>query len=446
MLVPHNMSGKTVGILGLGLSGMAAARALVAGGADVWLHDDNISPDTMPRGATLCDWRDWPWESLAAMVISPGIPHHHPHPHDAAARAEEAGVEVISEIEIAMRAAPAARIVAVTGTNGKSTTTALIGHCLRHAGVPVTVGGNIGDPACDLEDPGKDGVIVLELSSYQLETTPSLRADVAILLNITPDHLGRHGGMDGYVAAKGRIMDAAGTTGIVITGSDDAHVQGLAAAHVAAGGFVTLAKACDAPEGVSRAPSLAGGHNAVNAAVAAACLRHLGMTKAATSNSMAGFPGLAHRLQPVAQCRGITFVNDSKATNGVAAAKALAAFDNIYWIAGGEAKEDGLGEAATATGSVTHAYLIGRAADDFAAELGDDVPTTLSGDLESATVTAFADASAARRAATILLSPAAASFDQFASFVARGEAFTAIAHRLAAREEMTGGSSGGAHA
>ena len=455
MLVPHNMSGKKVGILGLGLSGMAAARALVAGGATVWLHDDNHRPDDLPAGATVCDWRDWPWDSLASMVISPGIPHHHPHPHAAAARAGEAGVEVISEIEIAMRAAPAARIVAITGTNGKSTTTALIGHCLRDAGHAVAVGGNIGDAACNLQDPGADGVIVLELSSYQLETTPSLRADIAILLNITPDHLDRHGGIDGYVAAKGRILEAAGTLGLVITASNDAPVQGLAEAHRLAGGHVITLSADDAPKGAAEAPALAGAHNAANAAVAAACLRHLGMNEAAIDAGMTSFAGLAHRLQPVARSGDITFVNDSKATNGVAAAKALAAFDNIYWIAGGEAKEDGLGEAAAVTAGVTRAYLIGSAAEAFAATLATEqagrVPVTLSGDLESATVTAFSDARAARRAATILLSPAAASFDQFPNFVARGDAFTAIATRLvgdgaSASVAMDSSTRGGAHA
>ena len=455
MLVPQNMSGKMVGILGLGLSGMAAARALVAGGATVWLHDDNHTPGDVPVGATLCDWRDWPWDSLASMVISPGIPHQHPRPHAAAARAGKSGVEVISEIEIAMRAAPAARIVAITGTNGKSTTTALIGHCLRKAGLPAAVGGNIGDAACNLDDPGADGVIVLELSSYQLETTPSLHADVAILLNITPDHLDRHGGMEGYVAAKGRILDAAGTAGLVVTASGEAHVSGLAAAHIASGGTVLTLSDKHAPSGTALSPALAGAHNAANAAVAAACLHHLGVDDAAIDAGMASFTGLAHRLQPVARHGDISFVNDSKATNGVAAAKALAAFDNIYWIAGGEAKEDGLGEAAAATAAVTRAYLIGSAAEDFAATLAakhdGKLPVTLSGDLESATVTAFSDASAAQRAATILLSPAAASFDQFANFVARGEAFTAIATRLAAGGPAAGTTldrslKGGAHA
>ena len=448
MLVPRNMSGKQVGILGLGLSGMAAARALATSGAGCHLHDDNRTPPApLPDAAAVTDWRDWPWDRLAAMVISPGIPHLHPEPHPAAARAAAAGVPVISEVELAMQAAPAARIVAVTGTNGKSTTTALIGHCLAAAGRPVAVGGNIGEAACVLTDPGPGGVIVLELSSYQLETTPSLRADIALLLNITPDHLARHGGMDGYVAAKARILDAVPGDGRAIFASDDAPVALLADSHAATGGTGQTVRAADAPAAIRDVAALAGPHNALNAAAAAACLRGLGLTDDEIAHGMAGFSGLAHRLQPVTRHGPITFVNDSKATNGVAAACALAAYDSIYWIAGGEAKEDGLGPAATATANVERAYLIGSAAPDFAKTLQGRVPIMRAGDLETATAAAFSDAAAATPpdgSATILLSPAAASFDQFDSFAARGEAFCAIAHRLITHRMA--GETGGAHA
>ena len=446
MLVPHSMSGKQVGILGLGLSGMAAARALDAAGATCWMHDDGRpAPAGLPAHAQSVPWQDWPWDRLDDMVISPGIPHDHPSPHPAAARARDAGVGIISEIELAMRAAPQARLVAVTGTNGKSTTTALIGHCLRTAGMAVSVGGNIGDAACNLQDPGPDGVIVLELSSYQLETTPSLHAEVVLLLNITPDHLDRHGGMDGYVAAKARILSALPPHGLAVFGEDHGPVGRLAAEFVAAGGSGITVGANDLPAEAGLSPALAGPHNAVNAAAAVACLRHLGADAADIAGGLADFVGLPHRMQHVAQHQGVAFINDSKATNGVAAACALAAFDSIYWIAGGEAKADGLGPAAAATQKVERAYLIGSAATDFATELTGLVPVSLSGDLESATHAAFADASTATGTAgkaTILLAPAAASFDQFDSFVARGDAFSAIARRIAA----TGSGAGGAHA
>ena len=443
MLVPQSMSGAKVGILGLGLSGMAAARSLGAAGAGSWLHDDRrAAPDDLPANAKLAHWQDWPWDGLDAMVISPGIPHEHPAPHPAAARALAAGVEIISEIELAMRAAPKARIVAVTGTNGKSTTTALIGHCLRKAGVAVSVGGNIGDAACNLDDPGQDGAIVLELSSYQLETTPSLHADVALLLNITPDHLDRHGGIDGYVAAKARILAALPPQGLAVFGQHDGPVGTLAAEFMAGGGNAISASAHDLPADTRLSPALAGQHNVINAAAATACLRHLGMNDADIAAGMADFAGLPHRMQHVAQRDGVAFINDSKATNGVATACALAAYNSIYWIAGGEAKEDGLGPAASATANVRRAYLIGSSATNFAGTLDGQVPIRLSGDLESATTAAFADASAATGAAgtaTILLSPAAASFDQFDSFVARGDAFSAIARRLAPPANTAGG-------
>ena len=443
MLVPHSMSGRKVGILGLGLSGMAATRGLAAAGANCWLHDDGrAAPDDLPANALPAHWQDWPWDGLDTMVISPGIPHDHPAPHPAAARALAADVEIISEIELAMRAAPKARLVAITGTNGKSTTTALIGHCLRKAGIAVSVGGNIGDAACNLDDPGPDGVIVLELSSYQLETTPSLHADVALLLNITPDHLDRHGGMDGYVAAKARILSALPPHGLAVFGEDDGPVGQLATDFLARGGTAVTVNADDLPPDARLSPALAGPHNSINAAAAAACLRLLGVSEADIAAGMGDFAGLPHRMQHVAQRDGVAFINDSKATNGVAAACALAAYDSIYWIAGGEAKEDGLGPAASATANVRRAYLIGGAAADFAATLDGLVPVRLSGDLESATHAAFADANAATNPAgraTILLSPAAASFDQFENFVARGDAFSAIARRLAASETTAGG-------
>lgn len=463
MMSPSAMSGKKVGILGLGASGMAAARSLDAAGASTWLHDDRMTPSDLPASATSCDWQNWPWDQLDSMVISPGIPHLHPRPHPAAAKARDAGIEIISEVEVALRATPSARLVAITGTNGKSTTTALIGHCLQSAGVPNAVGGNIGDAACNLSDPGTDGIIVLELSSYQLETTPSLAADVAIILNITPDHLDRHGGMDGYVAAKAQVLAALDRQqpqgGLAILGDGDDHVRHLASLCRDKGRIdsskLVIAHGANAPQAVQDNPALAGSHNAENAAAAAACLRYLGLSEAAIEAGMAGFAGLAHRMQPVAHLDAhggrITFVNDSKATNGVAAARALGAFDNIYWIAGGEAKEDGLGEAADALAAVKKAYLIGSAAAEFAVALDGRCASHHAGTIDIATETAFEDATSAVNAgagdATILLSPAAASFDQFASFMARGEAFTAIARQLTAgMPTSTSTNNGGAHA
>ena len=256
MLCPLNISGKSVGVLGLGRSGMAAAAALGAGGAALYLHDDQAAQQgtvfAPVSGEAICAWQDWPWDKLDAMVISPGIPNQYPTPHPAAAKAALHNVPIISEVEIAMMAKPEAKIIAITGTNGKSTTTALIGHCLAEAGRPVAVGGNIGDAACGLIDPGPDGVIVLELSSYQLETTPSLRANCAVILNITPDHLDRHNGLEGYVAAKARILDAVGANGMAFLGATDHHVRALAASAGERGIATMSIAASDAPAARAR--------------------------------------------------------------------------------------------------------------------------------------------------------------------------------------------------
>jgi UDP-N-acetylmuramoylalanine--D-glutamate ligase len=443
MLIPANMTGKTIGVLGLGRSGLAAVEALVAAGAHVLLADDHHVPDTIPVPAQLVEWAKWPWAQLDLMVISPGIPHDHPAPHRAAALATQHDVMIVSEIEIAMRAPLAARVVGITGTNGKSTTCALIGHCLKSAGVPVEVGGNIGDAACHLTDPGAHGVIVLELSSYQLETTPSLRLDAGAILNITPDHLDRHGGMDGYVAAKAKLATAISAKGLAVFGAGGDEVRALAAAMPADGcdvQIIDMAPRADAPENqppeiraaIGACPALAGPHNAENAVAAMLILRHLGLADDAIAAGIASFAGLAHRMQPVATAGSVNFVNDSKATNGVAAAKALMAFDNIYWIAGGMAKQDGLGAAGTALRNVTGAYLIGSSAAAFAATLAGKCPTSQHENIQAATTAAFADAWTGGAPATVLLAPAAASFDQFDNFAARGDAFVTIAQQLAA--------------
>ena len=444
MLHPTNMTDLPVGVLGLGRSGMAAAQSLCAAGATVFMADDHATTATIPTGCRLVAWQDWPWESLALMVISPGIPHLHPTPHPAAAMARKHGVEIVSEVEIALRAKPKARLVTITGTNGKSTATALIGHCLKSAGWPVAVGGNIGEAACGLTDPGRDGVIVLELSSYQLETTPSLCSDVAVLLNITPDHLDRHNGMDGYIAAKTKIFDQMSDTGLAVIGMSDEHVRIIGNQLLQRDTSTAMIDHALAPEWLADCPCLRGTHNVENAVAALLVLRHLGMDDSAIADGMHSFAGLPHRMQHVGQWQNIAFIDDSKATNGVAAAKSMAAFDNIYWIAGGTAKEDGIGAAADALDQIHRAYLIGASAEAFADQLSGYIQTQIMGDLDSATRAAFADACDETKRtdlpATILLAPAAASFDQFDSFVARGEAFAALA------QELTQPTAGGAHA
>ena len=429
MLVPHIMSGQTVGVLGLGSSGMAAVASLDAAGVTTFAHDDN-SPDTPISNGTLMPWQDWPWQDLDALVISPGIPHLHPAPHPAAARASAANIEILSEVEIALRGMPQAPIVVITGTNGKSTTTTLVGHCLQEAGKAVAIGGNIGRAACSLDDPGPDGVIVLELSSYQLETTPTLSPTIAVVLNITPDHLDRHGGMAGYVAAKTRALTTLRADGTAILGWSNDHVKQLADACIARGVRTLLAMPDQAPAGRKHCLALRGDHNAENAAAAGLVLHCLGLDRDQIDHGMASFAGLPHRLQTVATLGPISFINDSKATNGTAAANAIAAFSHIYWIAGGLAKEDGLDAVIPHIGNVKKAYLIGNSATAFAKTLHGQCDTGIYDNLHDATRAAFDDAKDNVSGGTILLAPAAASFDQFDNFGARGDAFCQLARQL----------------
>ena len=431
------MNNQTIAVLGLGRSGQAACHALVAAGATVFGHDDgaDLNNIDLPKDAKIMSPDDWPWDQLDAVIISPGIPHQFPKPHPVAKKAMEMGIPLLSDIEMLMRAKPAAKIIGITGTNGKSTVVTLIDHLLRSAGIKTALGGNIGVAALGLTDPGKDGVIILELSSYQLETTPSLSLDAGAVINITPDHLDRHGGWQGYVAAKAKLVEAVKPEGLTVLGQQGAAAQ-LAKK---AASPVMMADPETAPDR-SDCPALSGPHNALNAAIACNIAGFFGVEDDAIATAIAGFKGLPHRMETVATIDQINFINDSKATNGDAAAEALKTFDHIYWIAGGDAKDDGLGIAADHLNHVRHAYMIGASAEKFAEQIKDRCPVDISHDLETATHSAFQDAqkdslSEGAKDITILLSPAAASFDQFKNFEMRGETFRQIA------TDITGGQS-----
>lgn len=446
-------AGATVAVLGLGKSGIVAAEALRAGGARVaaWDDGDAARQAAATRGFDLVEPDAVDWRACRALVISPGIPHLHPAPHPAAAAARAHGVEIVGDIELLRRSAGPTRWVGITGTNGKSTTTALTGHVLAACGIDVRVGGNIGVPALSLEPPGPRGAYVLEMSSYQLEITPSAVFDVAALLNISPDHLDRHGGMDGYVAAKRIVFRGQDADATAIVGVDDAICADIHADLVAAGGPRALAISAatsagvavgaaggilvDAIDGPPRevadlrsVATLPGRHNWQNAAAAYAACRAMGASPSAIADAMAGYGGLPHRQERVGEIGGIAFVNDSKATNADAAARALGCYDAIWWIAGGLAKAGGIEPLTPFFPRVRRAYLIGDAAPGFAATLArEGVPHAVCGTLEAAVDAAAADAARAddpRR--VVLLSPACASFDQFANFEARGERFRAL--------------------
>jgi UDP-N-acetylmuramoylalanine--D-glutamate ligase len=466
-LAPHivveGFAGGRVAILGLARSGLAAARALAAGGAQILAWDDDQAVrDSFAGEIPLCDLAQADWRQIAALVLSPGIPHSYPEPHPAVLRAREAGSEIIGDIELLGRAQPEARYVGITGTNGKSTTTALIGHILAAAGERVEIGGNLGTSALALAPLGRSGTYVLEASSFQLELITGLAFDVAVLLNITPDHLDRHGGMDGYIAAKRRIFAHQGAASTAIVGIDDAICRGIAdelragpngapgrvvpisvSEQVPGGVYVGGGQLIDATGGQSiavldlaLAERLPGSHNWQNAAAAYAAARALGVASEEAAIAIRSFPGLAHRQELVDTIDGVRFINDSKATNADATEKALACYEAIYWIAGGLPKAGGITPLAPYFRRLRHAYLIGAATEEFAATLGNSVPFTRCGDLAAATAAA---ADEARRdgvpGAVVLLSPACASYDQFANFEVRGDAFRAlVAERRAGGE------------
>ncbi|HUZ12525.1 MAG TPA: UDP-N-acetylmuramoyl-L-alanine--D-glutamate ligase [Caulobacteraceae bacterium] len=469
MIPVRGFEGRKVAVFGLARSGLAAARSLRAGGAQVVLWDDRAEAREAAgaEGFRLEDLSGADWFSFSALMLSPGVPLTHPKPHWTVEKARAAGVEVLGDIELFARTVAAApahvrpRIVAITGTNGKSTTTALVGHVVRQAGRDVRIGGNIGVGVLSLEDMHGGAVYVLELSSYQLDLTSSLAADVAIILNISPDHLERHGDMDAYVGAKKRILQGQGKGDAAVIGVDDPWCQQICTEITAANRRTivpisarrSMGRGVYALQGVlydatgervaevadlARARSLPGRHNWQNAAAAYAGARHLGLSIEDAAEGLMSFPGLAHRMESVGSIGKVRFVNDSKATNADAARQALASYPRVYWIAGGQAKSGGIEGLADLYGVVAKAYLVGEAEDAFARTLEGRVAYARTHTIEAAVRAAFADARASGETAIVLLSPACASFDQFADFEARGEAFRAAVHTLTAAPALEG--------
>jgi len=461
MIPVRGFEGKTVAVFGLGRTGLTAARALVAGGAHVALWDEKPASRKAAEaeGFKLVDLRGADWSQFAALMLSPGVPLTHPQPHWTVKMAKDAGVEILGDIELFARtvnAAPAhkrPKIIAITGTNGKSTTTALIGHLCASAGRDTRVGGNIGAGVLGLEDMHGGAVYVLELSSYQLDLTSSLKADATVLLNISPDHLDRHGGMDGYIAAKRRIFLNQGKGDTAIIGVDDPWCQQICTEITAANRRTiwpisagkAMGRGVYALQGVLydatgdrvtemgdllRARSLPGRHNWQNAAAAFAAAKAIGIPAQDAVDGLMSFPGLAHRMETVGRIGKVRFVNDSKATNADAARQAMSSYPRFYWIAGGVAKAGGIHDLADLFPRIAKAYLIGEASLDFGQTLDGKAPVRHCASLEIATAAAYSDALDSGDDAIVLLSPACASFDQFADFEARGEAFRAAVEGL----------------
>jgi len=441
--------GKRAAVFGLGSSGLSAAKALIAGGADVAVWDDGEAgrEKAAAEKLPLADLNSADWTRFDALVLAPGVPLTHPKPHWTVLAAQQNNVPVIGDVELfaleRAQDAPDAPFVAITGTNGKSTTTALTAHILSAAGKDVQVGGNLGTPILALAPPQPDRFHVIELSSYQIELMPSLACTVGVMLNLTPDHLDRHDTMERYAAIKSAVPERAQ---VAVIGVDDEYGRAMAQRLASRGrkvipisttaivphGYVagqshvyrTLASEADEVADLSGIGSLRGMHNAQNAMAAFAACSALGLDDETIRKGLRSFPGLAHRMEEIGRKGKVLFVNDSKATNADSTAKALASFNDIFWIAGGLPKAGGIAGLAEFFPRVSKAYLIGEAAADFAKTLDGKAPYEIAGTLDKAVTLAARDADASDAAEpVVLLSPACASFDQFPNFGVRGDSF-----------------------
>ncbi|WP_425908706.1 UDP-N-acetylmuramoyl-L-alanine--D-glutamate ligase [Nitrobacter sp. TKz-YC02] len=459
MIPATSFAGKTVAVFGLGGSGLASCHALKAGGAEVIASDDNVDnlAKAAQAGFITADLRNVLWTNFAALVLAPGVPLTHPAPHWSVLAARQAGVEVIGDIELFCRErkrhTPDAPFVAITGTNGKSTTTALVAHLMREAGHDVQMGGNIGTAILSLEPPRRGRVHVIEMSSYQIDLAPSLDPTVGILLNVSPDHLDRHGSIEHYAEVKERLIAGVQTQGTAVVGVDDRWCGAVADRQEQAGRNVVrvsvkrpLAYGISVEQdrivlasGGARSEiadiggigSLRGRHNAQNAACASAAALALGVSREILQQDLRSFPGLAHRMEQVGRKAHVLFVNDSKGTNADATEKALSSFTNIFWIAGGKPKSGGIASLDAFFPRIRKAYLIGEAAQEFAATLEGKAAYEISATLEAAVPAAARDAEASGLAdAVVLLSPACASFDQFRNFEIRGDRFRELVRAL----------------
>jgi UDP-N-acetylmuramoylalanine--D-glutamate ligase len=464
-LIPvATFAGRKVAVFGLGGSGLVSAQALIAGGADVVAFDDNA--DSLNKaeaaGIPVGDLRALDWSNLAALLLAPGVPLTHPQPHWSVELAHKAAIPVIGDIELfcreRRRLAAAAPFVAITGTNGKSTTTALAAHLAASAGMDAQLGGNIGTAILSLEPPQVSDIMptrvhVIECSSYQIDLAPSLDPSIGILINLSEDHLDRHGTMTHYADVKARLVTGVSEGGTAIVGVDDEWCRAIAdrlahsGKHVvrisvrgeladgiyAEGSHIVRAIAGKATHiaDLTGIGSLRGLHNAQNAACASAAALVLGLSAEAIQAGLRSFPGLAHRMEEVGREGKVLFVNDSKATNADSAAQALVCFDDIFWIAGGKPKTGGIESLRGFFPRIRKAYLIGEAADEFAATLGDDVRHEITGTLDKAVTLAARDAALSKtQQPVVLLSPACASFDQYRNFEVRGDAFRELVQAL----------------
>jgi len=421
---------QDVGILGLGLSGLAAAKVLLNSKANIFVFDDKKEKPSIIKKRNWINYNYWPWESIKTIVVSPGIPIYNKQKHNAIKLAIDNNVQIINDIDLLIETKPKARIIGITGTNGKSTTTALLFHILKFNKIKSVVCGNFGIPACSINDPGKNGVIIIELSSYQLEGSKKLSLDMATIINITPDHLDYHESFDRYVSCKLKIINFLKNNGIFFYDKSNTLINEIInPKNYNSLKFMRTHKK-KSKDFINDNYYLRGDHNQINAAIAISIAKQLNIEDCQIKLAIKSFEGLSHRMEPVYISKKLRIINDSKSTNGESTAAALRSFNNIFWIVGGQPKDDGIGQAKLFLGKIEEVFLIGNSTNYFSEEIlkiNKNIPLNECITLEKATNLAIKKSKLSKlKNCVILFSPSAASFDQFKNFEDRGNKFKKI--------------------
>ena len=425
-----NYKNQDVGILGLGLSGLAAARVLLNSKANIFVFDDKKEKPSIIKKSNWINYNYWPWESIKTLVVSPGIPINNKEKHNAIKLAIDNKVKIINDIDLFVEIYPKAKIIGITGTNGKSTTAALLFHILKFNKIKSVICGNFGIPACSINDPGENGVIILELSSYQLDGAKSLSLDIATIINITPDHLDYHETFDRYVSSKLKIINFLKRNGIFIYDKSNKLLNKIIDSNKYNSLEFSSVNEKEAKDFINDNNYLKGTHNAINASIAISIAKKLNINDNKIELAIKRFEGLSHRMEPLYISSNFKIINDSKSTNGESTAAALKSFSNIFWIVGGKPKNDGIGQAKNFLDKVVEIFLIGNSTKYFSEEIlkfNENIPINECITLEKATILAIKKSKMSKlKNYVILLSPSAASFDQFKSFEDRGNQFKKI--------------------
>ena len=425
-----NYKNQDVGILGMGLSGLAAVRVLLNSKANIFVFDDKKEKPSIIKKSNWINYNYWPWESIKTLVVSPGIPINNKEKHNAIKLAIDNKVKIINDIDLFVEIYPKAKIIGITGTNGKSTTAALLFHILKFNKIKSVICGNFGIPACSINDPGENGVIILELSSYQLDGAKSLSLDIATIINITPDHLDYHETFDRYVSSKLKIINFLKTNGIFIYDKSNKLLNKIIDANKYNSLKFSSVNEKEAKDFINDNNYLKGTHNAINASIAISIAKKLNINDNKIELAIKRFEGLSHRMEPLYISSNFKIINDSKSTNGESTAAALKSFSNIFWIVGGKPKNDGIGQAKNFLDKVVEVFLIGNSTKYFSEEIlkfNENIPINECITLEKATILAIKKSKMSKlKNYVILLSPSAASFDQFKSFEDRGNQFKKI--------------------